>query len=300
MNNNILIIINNALGDFINFLPFLENIQINYPDSKITLITKKRYFELLNYSKIKNIQKLIDYDNIPIYKLFSKKFQLDNNLIFFKNFSLIIAFTGKKDETFIKNLKIINKNSFFIFPINFNQNIHEALYLINSFPFRRKYLKKPELILPESKKEYIAIHPGSGDKRKNLDINFFIDLSRKLNFPVKFFGGENEYFLENRIDITICSSIKEAVDILKKAYFYIGCDSGISHLSSAFNILSFVFFGPTSIKIWKPLGENCIVFTKNYKCSPCEFNCEKGFQCLDFNPVECGKLILNIYKNSLN
>ncbi len=295
----ILIIISTALGDFINFLPFLQHILINYPNGKITLITPKKYFEIFNYTEFR-IHNLIDYNSFPIYKLYSKKLDIDKTLLSLKSFDLIISFTGAKNNYFKKNLLKINNNSHFIFPIKKDGNLHESFYLTLNFPFNKRYLFFPKLILPESNKEYVAIHPGSGNKKKNVNINFILNLSKYIDLPVKFFGGENEIDLKNVLEIEICENIKSAVNILKKAFFYIGNDSGISHLAAAFNIPSFIFFGPTSIKVWKPLGENCLVITKNMNCSPCDFTCNKKFQCLSFDPKIIGELILNIYKNFFN
>jgi len=296
----ILILISNALGDFLNSLPFLEHIKINFPNSKIYLATKPYYFEIFNYSTI-NVEYLIDIENLQLYRLFSPEIN-ENEFKFFKEFQLIISFTGSKNENFRKNLSKLNKNSHFIFPISKDVEYSEALYLINSFPFRKKFKPKINLSFPSYSPEFIIIHPGSGNKKKNPSINFFIKLSKILNkkFSVKLIGGENEKDLEKVTKIEIFDSLKDVINELSSAILYIGCDSGISHLSASFNLPTFVLFGPTSYKTWKPVGENCVVLTKNLKCSPCDLECKKNYECLNFDPELISKIILNYLKNFSN
>ncbi len=290
----ILVIFSSALGDFINFLPFVHHLNLNYSSSSIHLITKKYYFPIIKKSYCK-IEKLIDIEMINLFKLYGKNKNFYQDLSFFSNYDMIISFTGAKSKIFKKNLINLNKNSYFIFPVKQHGDIHESFFLINQFNFKRKILIKPKIKINKKNPEYILIHPGSGNKLKNVSLEFFKKISKMLNFPVKFFGGENEFNLRKKIDIEITKDLNEVFKLFEKAFFYIGNDSGVSHLAAACNILTFVFFGPTSFKVWRPLGENVIIFTKNLLCSPCNLNCNKNFLCLNFAPNEIAKIINRSY-----
>ena len=290
----ILLIFSGALGDFINFIPFIEHIKLNFKNPEITIITKSYFFPIIE--KIDSKISKIDFEYTPIYKLYNHNPDF-SRLEFLKNFDLIITFTGVKNEIFRKNLEKLNRNSHFIFPINKDEKISEALYLINSFPFKKKFFPKPNIPIKLKDRKFIAIHPGSGDKRKNVKIDFFYELSKELDYPVVLFGGENEVDLAEKFKIKICKNLNEVFEIFENTLFYIGNDSGISHLAGSCNIPGIVFFGPTNYKIWKPVGEKILVIRKNLNCSPCNLNCKKGYECLNFDFKEIKSLILNYLKN---
>ncbi len=104
------------------------------------------------------------------------------------------------------------------------------------------------------------VHPGSGSKKKNPDLNFFFKLEQILKdygFEILYLLGPAEVELIKIFKNSIY--IEEPLEIAKtliKANLYIGLDSGVSHLSSYLGIPSIVIFGPTNPEVWHPIGES--------------------------------------------
>ena len=278
--DKILIIHNSALGDFVTFLPFLKLVKENYPKSFMEIYTRSNYAPLL----ISYDVNFKDIESVKWYHLFKSDFK-DENLNFLTKYSRIFSFIGAEHKNFRENLSKINKNSYFIFPHNKFVNLHQSLFLINSYNFKTKKFIYPEININFSKhKQYFIIHPGSGSKNKNIPFEFFVKLSEKIkneiNIEPFFIGGENEFDLQ----VYHVKDLKELLEIFSKGYFYIGNDSGVSHLSTTSGLLTFTFFGPTSPYIWAPIGDRSVVFYKDISCSPCDkMSLCNEKKCLRFN-----------------
>ncbi len=279
----ILIFYNSALGDFITFLPFLKLLIFNYQDVKIELFTKKKFFTFL-----KNYQQVIvkDIETLPLFMLFAKNEKRDN-FNFLEKFDQIISFIGVENKDFRTNILKLNRNSYFIFPHNRYEKIHQIFYLLNSYPFVKKRIFYPNIKLKKKKKKFFIIHPGSGSKIKNISLNFLHEIEKKIkktfNLQSVWIGGEAEEYLKEKVKkIKFIYSNEELLDCLSSAYFYIGNDSGVSHVAAGCDILTFTFFGPTSPEVWAPIGEKSIVFYKDLSCSPCNSKCFNR-ECLEFD-----------------
>jgi ADP-heptose:LPS heptosyltransferase len=295
----ILILHNAALGDFVTFLPFLNLLIYNYPESEIILYTNKKYFPLMQkFNKLNNR----NIDDLPLYKLFLNNPDLEQ-LEFFKYFNEIISFVGAHNVIFKRNMQKLNKNSIFIFPHNKNyQNIHQCFYLINSYPFKQKRFLYADVHLEKREKKFFIIHPGSGSKSKNISLDFFKSLEnnikKKFNITSLWIGGEAEKYLKNKMNILISESINELLDSLSHALFYIGNDSGVSHVAAACNLLTFTFFTHTSPFIWAPLGRKSICFYKNLNCSPCDNPC-KNRECANFREKDVLDLLFKLIEQEI-
>ena len=112
----------------------------------------------------------------------------------------------------------------------------------------------------------VVIHPGSGSISKNWPIERYISTAEKLKMNVTFVLGPAECELglgrdipESRFKIIYPESIIDLCSLLCGASFYIGNDSGVSHMSALVDTPSVVLFGPTDPVIWRPLGTNVSV-----------------------------------------
>jgi ADP-heptose:LPS heptosyltransferase len=71
------------------------------------------------------------------------------------------------------------------------------------------------------------------------------------------------------INLTGETRIKELLALYYSSKIFITNDSGPAHLASLSNINTFVFFGPETPILYKPLSDKVHVFFKNFYCSPC-------------------------------
>jgi heptosyltransferase-3 len=106
---------------------------------------------------------------------------------------------------------------------------------------------------------FVAIHPFSGSPRKNWPLERFRAVCRSLPKPVEFCAGPEEP-LENAVRI---SDLYDLACWLSEADFYIGNDSGISHLAAAVGTPVYAMFGPTDPAVWAPRGPNVRVFHRD-------------------------------------
>ena len=89
----------------------------------------------------------------------------------------------------------------------------------------------------------ILIHPSSGSPKKNWPLENFEALAKQLPMPVEW--------IDHRFE-----SLLDLANWMRGASFYIGNDSGISHLAAAIGLPGLVLFGPTNPAIWRPRSEN--------------------------------------------
>ena len=120
----------------------------------------------------------------------------------------------------------------------------------------------------KSNRRGLVIHPGSGSNSKNWPIERDIYIAEKSKMNVTFILGPAECELGLDKDITeSCfkninpESISDLCSLLCGASFYIGNDSGVSHLAALCETQSVVLFGPTDPVIWRPLGSDVNVIS---------------------------------------
>jgi len=119
---------------------------------------------------------------------------------------------------------------------------------------------------------YFVIHPGSGSRHKCLDSSLFGKIAGRLLEQsgmtlVILSGPADECRVNSFLDEIPCGnshllshqSLTTVAGILKEAAFYIGHDSGISHLAAGVGTPSIVLFGPTNSAYWAPRGDHVTV-----------------------------------------
>ncbi|HLX63052.1 MAG TPA: glycosyltransferase family 9 protein [Planctomycetota bacterium] len=115
---------------------------------------------------------------------------------------------------------------------------------------------------------FFALHPGSGGRRKCWPADRFAQLtariSRETNLtPLVLFGPADDV-TRSEFERAMPADVKwhalahrplrELFALLHSCRFYIGNDSGISHLAARAT-RTLAIFGPTDPEVWAPLGE---------------------------------------------
>ena len=119
---------------------------------------------------------------------------------------------------------------------------------------------------------YFVIHPGSGSLHKCLDPSLLGKIARRLleqsGMTLIILGGPADQSQVNGfIDEIPCGnfhllsnqSLTTVAGVLREAAWYIGHDSGISHLAAGVGTPSIVLFGPTNSAFWAPRGDHVTV-----------------------------------------
>jgi ADP-heptose:LPS heptosyltransferase len=121
--------------------------------------------------------------------------------------------------------------------------------------------------LLEPEERLVLIHPGSGGREKIWAPAGWITLIRRLLEQPRLRLG----LIQGPADEEILRRLHEGLDlspvlpfhnlrlgllagIMRHAAFYIGNDSGITHLAAACGVPTIALFGPTDPRIWAPRG----------------------------------------------
>ena len=311
--HSILVIHQGALGDFILALPALEAIRKAFPDARSVIMGYPRILELAQdrfYA-----EDILSVDQKGMASFFIREGNLDFTLSqFFETFDLIVVFGKDGEGTVIGNLRRVCPGR--VLPIHslpgWDEKVHLTDHLLRqcgqygllaSGSNPRLHLKESDRewagnfweskgVSPEGRSKVVILHPGSGSKRKVWPLDRFLALTRTLQDRLgskmlivlgpaeepdvrkAFEGvGPSAPVLANGLTLLQLASVMEG------CRFFIGNDSGISHLAAALRLPTLAIFGPTDQRVWSPRGEKTLVVYKGIHCSPCPQ--ERFFQCKD-------------------
>ncbi|NLV32659.1 MAG: glycosyltransferase family 9 protein [Acidobacteria bacterium] len=122
----------------------------------------------------------------------------------------------------------------------------------------------------EGKRALAMLHPGAGSSGKRWPPENFTALARRL-------AGRNDLeliLMEGPAEEGLARQMAEAVPgslpceglplgplagVLGHCRFFIGNDSGVTHLAAALGVPTVTLFGPTAPEQWAPLGESVTV-----------------------------------------
>jgi len=146
----------------------------------------------------------------------------------------------------------------------------------------------------------IAIHPGSGSRKKCWPIDRFTQIARWIRnelgarivwltgpaesgtAPEEIRAADDDLVLHN-------PSYPQLVAVLNRCRLYLGNDSGPTHLAAAARVPTVAMFGPTDPAVWAPLGDRVTTVAGSVPCAPCtpgrRRKC-KNPECMNAIPVE--------------
>ncbi len=311
---SVLVIHQGALGDFILALPALETFRKVFPQAKSVMMGYPRILELVE--KRFYADDILSVDQKGMASFFAQEGSLDPALSeYFKRFDLIVVFGRDGEGTIIRNLRracegrVLHIRSF---PA-WNEKVHLTDHLLRQiaqygFPASRSnprlYLKEEDRewardfwknkgVAPGERSKVVILHPGSGSKKKVWPLDRFLDLAHTLQDdlgskilivlgPAE--GPEvQEAFEEMGPTAPVLAkglTLLQLASVMEGCRFFVGNDSGISHLAAALGLPVVAVFGPTDQRVWSPRGEKTFVVSRAVPCSPCPQ--ERLVRCKDF------------------
>ncbi len=317
---SILVLHQGALGDFIVALPTLEALRKAFPGTKSVIMGYPRILEL-GHERF-YADNVFSVDQKGMASFFNRDGNLDYTLSeFFKTFGLIVVFGKNGEGTVIGNLRRVGQGR--IFSINsfppWDEKVHIIDHLLKQFdrygippsgPNPRLYLKKPDRewgrnfwesrgVSPEERSKAFILHPGSGSKKKTWPLDRFLTLARTLQDRLRSkvlivsgpaegpeIGKAFETTGPNAPVVAKGLTLLQLASVMDGCRFFVGNDSGISHMAAALGIPTLTIFGPTDPSVWSPRGEKTVTVRKRIHCSPCSQ--EKFLRCKD---SECLKAV---------
>ena len=246
---HIAILLAEHFGDIVACEPLSREVKRIYPDAKVHWIVKKSYRELLDFNP--HVDVIIEEYSVLYSMLLTKKNPFDN----FYNCHL----SGLRRYDYLRktlqnplaiSLNILTNNYF-----NYG-NILEVFAKVAGLPAINE---PPKIYIPEAVEKkieklifpnkIIVIHCHSNYSPKDWQVNFWekliADLLSSFDYNIVEIGLESKLKVYHSGYYNFCGklSLLETAEIIKKADFFIGIDSGPAHFANAVDTFGFLLFG---------------------------------------------------------
>ena len=118
-------------------------------------------------------------------------------------------------------------------------------------------------------------------------------INKKYGTPILLVGDANDKKEFEGIDwpanvhLDFCGSINipQLAYLIKKSTYCIGNDTGPIHISAAVGAKTYAIFGPTTLAKSKPYGKDVTIIQKSMGCAPCQYT-DKWNNCSDFSCMD--------------
>lgn len=291
-NKNALVIRPGSLGDLILTIPVFLSLKKNGFD--VYLIGNEKINQFLEEKGI--IKKGIGFGDARLTEFFTrtKKFVISE----FPDFSLVISYIEGQNK-FSQNLLLTFGNRVIFHSKLEQRNYHITDHLLQPLKKLKLMVYYPEVV--ERRHENIFfIHPGSGSKKKNWKKEYFLEIFYYLRAKCEckvILGvcetSDYEYWKENMggQNLIVPENITDLSRKLETGRYFIGNDSGVSHMAAFLGLKTFIIFGPTDPKIWAPRTNNVRIIKTNVDCSPCEEKRNRCSENICLQKIEPGYVI---------
>lgn len=285
--NRILVIRGGAIGDFVLTLPAIKLLRDRFPKAHIEILGHKHIAALAEKRFYADAIRSLESGSLA--RFFAKDPELPSEWVdYFAGFDLIVSYLFDPDRVFETNLRRARTKSFLAGPSKLDKSEHAAGQLARPLAALGLHLTDPaaQLYLSDADRDFadslhrdlaetpVAFHPGSGSETKNWAIENWKSLGDFL-----LSEGRNLLVIEGEADEERARTLASAwngkpvqfaknlalprLAALLEGSFFIGHDSGISHIAAAAGARCLLLFGRTDPAIWAPANENVTVL-----CAP--------------------------------
>ena len=246
---HVAILLAEHFGDIVACEPLSRELRRMYPNGKLYWIVKKDYRELLDFNP--HIDVIIEEYSVLHSMLLTEKNPFDN----FYNCHL----SGLRRYNYLrKTLKNPLAISLNILTGNYfdHGNILEVFAKVGGLPVINE---PPKIYIPESVEKkiekldfphkIIVIHCHSNYSPKDWQVYFWeklvLDLLNTFDYNIVEIGLSSNLKINHFGYYNFCGklSLLETAEIIKKADFFIGIDSGPAHFANAVNTFGFLLYG---------------------------------------------------------
>ncbi|MEI6279044.1 MAG: glycosyltransferase family 9 protein [Verrucomicrobiae bacterium] len=271
-----MIIRGGAIGDFVLTLPALRLLREGFPGCRIEIVGYRHICSVAEGRYYADAVRSIEY--APMAGFFNPRSELDPALSdYFAGFGQVVSYLFDPDGFFEGNLRRCGVKNLISGDPRITGGQHAARQLARPMESLALFLDDEaarifpadddraaaELVLRGLPSPLVAIHPGSGSEKKNWPLRFWKELISGIarsDATILVISGESDsgrvgelkkefpgrlVFLENLPLSTLGA-------VLARCTFFIGHDSGISHLAAAAGAGCMLLFGPTDPAVWAP------------------------------------------------
>ncbi len=291
----ILVLRGGALGDFLVTLPALAALRQRWPSAQIELIGNATAAGLAcSRHLIDRVHSQHEARWSALYAAQPLSTELRDWLA---AFDLVISYWPDPDGDLARHFPVHQAQRFLQWPALPTRSPAAAHYAAVLQPLALSVeatfcLIEPDRVtpgagratLPIRTSRSIAIHPGSGSPRKNWPVSRWLEVIAAIADPIEVIVGAAEIetwnerlfagtALEARLrdgtlKLATNLSLDEVVRVFGRCRFFLGHDSGISHLAAACGVPCLLLFGPTDPAMWAPPAPHVRVLQRGSACSP--------------------------------
>lgn len=279
-----------GLGDLLVAFPSIFFLRKEFPTCDLTLVCREEYGQIFKETGI--IDRIESFRQSKFSFLYSESASSDSKFLdWLKSFSLILGWMQKKSSinrrmSCFSGLK--ENCHFFIYNPNVSVPINQFFFEKTvkfirgnglSIPDFKEYVYLPlsskqkqeglnffydERLSPEEK--IIVVHPGSGSKTKCWPLKNFLEIIRLLGrkgLRGILVTGRAEERLEKDIQDYLfppgwewhrSPPLTKLAGLLSRASFYLGNDSGVTHLAASCGTFGIALFSEDLKIHWRPGG----------------------------------------------
>ncbi|MEI8349187.1 MAG: glycosyltransferase family 9 protein [Candidatus Omnitrophota bacterium] len=306
----ILVVRVDHIGDFVCTLPVFENLKLNFPQSKISVLINSSSVSLAKLSP--HIDEIISVNPFwmqrgnkrlsfrEIFKVIRELREQNFDLGFDMRgdfFSIALMFLGRvryrvgyavtgggfllgKNVLYTKNINTVERN------FNLLRNIGVP---IKKSSIELKFSDEDKNIvmcmlqdLSLKEQKSVILHPFAGTKAKQWSVSKFqelIDQLRKANFNIFVIGTktDTEHY-DGVCDVRGRFALSQLAFFIKHVGFFIGLDSGPANIAAVLDVPTIVICSGTNIpERWIFIGKNVKLVYRDTDCKPCELKiCPKN------------------------
>jgi ADP-heptose:LPS heptosyltransferase len=278
--NRILVIRGGAIGDFILTLPAIKLLRDRFPEAHLEILGYKHIAALAEKRFYADVVRSIE--SASVAKFFAKNSELPVDLVeYFGSFDLVLSYLYDPDKIFETNVGKCCEGTFLAGPPKLDNSEHAAFQLARPLAALGLSLTDPVARLFPSETdraairdlvggEFAVLHPGSGSETKNWPIENWRELGDLL-----LSKGRRLVIIAGEADMERLRKLKAAwkgtpvqfaenlplpqLAALLEGSFFIGHDSGVSHIAAAAGARCLLLFGWTDPAIWAPANEGVTV-----------------------------------------
>lgn len=306
----ILVLHPGALGDIILALPALCLLKKRLPHARLTLAGNG---DLLVPAR-GIADRLISLSAVPLHRLFGEVALPGDDFAYWRGFDRVLSWMGSGNPQFEGRLKEVVPAALVA---GWKPGPGEPRHVSRIFmDTLRPWLTdvgepEPPFIRPceddmvrarvwleengvDPGGQMAALHPGAGNVAKRWPLGRFRELSHTflgqtalqlLTIEGPAEPGVGRALVEGlparRCLLAANLPLGTIAALLRHCRFFIGNDSGISHLAAALGVASVVLFGPTEPGHWAPLGKRVRILRNSTGCMGCESAAERAHRCMD-------------------
>jgi len=270
--SNILILRSGAIGDIILTFPLVLACIERFGRENVTCAAPGL---MKPVARLAGIDSYIDIDICGLHRLYTSDFQPNDASPLFNKQDCILNCLSGDNSVLHTNLNTCAREVYSLAPPDDRITTHAAVYLASVLPgigtlpeariIPERFGPVPDKILSlfSSGKPVLTLHPGTGSPRKLIPHGLFENLiareteSKTVIILTGPADGSLIPFVRNMADAYTCKHLdslplEQVAYILHRSSWYVGLDSGISHIAGMTGTPSHVIFSATDPELWRP------------------------------------------------